>query len=127
LRESIETWLIRFTLEPVLHLHAVEVFVCLPHEVRSDLMDDPTFTLTQVTHEDDGSMSVWVPSPANKTRIRCVVLKRSLAARPVSFARYIIAHELAHAYLSNEGRWPGEDPEAAADALAAEWGFPRPY
>ena len=44
----------------------------------------------------------------------------------VLFLGSLLAHELAHAYLRNEGRWPGDDPEAAADALAAEWGFPRP-
>jgi hypothetical protein len=38
----------------------------------------------------------------------------------------VIAHELAHAHLRNQGRFPGDDPEHAADALAAGWGFPRP-
>jgi hypothetical protein len=40
--------------------------------------------------------------------------------------RWVIAHELAHAHLRNGGRWLGDDPEHAADALAAGWGFPRP-
>ena len=57
---------------------------------------------------------------------RSVVLKRTLRRRPEPFVRYVIAHEFAHAYLRNAGRWPGDDPEHAADALAAEWGFPRP-
>ena len=57
---------------------------------------------------------------------RSVVLKRTLRRGPTDFVRYVIAHELAHAHLRNGGRYPGEDPEAAADALAAEWGFPRP-
>jgi len=55
------------------------------------------------------------------------VLKRTLRLRPQPFVRYVIAHELAHAHLRNRGRWEAEDPEHAADALAAEWGFPRPY
>jgi hypothetical protein len=38
----------------------------------------------------------------------------------------VIAHELAHAHLRNGGRHPEEDPEHAADSLAADWGFPRP-
>jgi hypothetical protein len=58
---------------------------------------------------------------------RSVVLKRTLTRRPLPFVRYVIAHELAHAHLRNAGRFPGEDPEHAADALAAEWGFPKPY
>jgi hypothetical protein len=43
-----------------------------------------------------------------------------------AFAHYVIAHEFAHAYLRN-GPWGNIfDPEDAADALAASWGFPRP-
>ena len=42
------------------------------------------------------------------------------------FANKMIAHELAHAYLRHAGRHPDEDPEFAADSLAAAWGFPRP-
>jgi predicted SprT family Zn-dependent metalloprotease len=55
-----------------------------------------------------------------------VVLKRTLLFRSVAFTRYIIAHELAHAHLRNRGRTDQEDPEFAADSLAADWGFPRP-
>ncbi len=122
----IESWLTRFELEPTLVAHCTEVFVSLPEPVRKDLMNDPSFALIHATMGNDGSISVMVPSLANKTRIRCVVLKRSLAVRTPGFAKYVIAHELAHAHLNNEGRWPEEDPEAAADALAAMWGFPKP-
>jgi Zn-dependent peptidase ImmA (M78 family) len=45
---------------------------------------------------------------------------------PPCRVQYVIAHELAHAHLRNGGRWEGDDPERAADALAAEWGFTRP-
>jgi hypothetical protein len=38
----------------------------------------------------------------------------------------VIAHELAHAHLRNRGRWVGDDPEVAADSLAADWGWPKP-
>ena len=57
---------------------------------------------------------------------RSVVLKKRLCDCDENFAHYVIAHELAHAHLWN-GPW-GEitDPEHAADALAASWGFPRP-
>lgn len=51
-----------------------------------------------------------------------VVLKRNLRDRSVSFVRCVIAHELAHAHLRNRGRFPGDDPELAADSLAAAWG-----
>ena len=58
--------------------------------------------------------------------MRSVVLKRTLRHRPIAFVRWVIAHELAHAHLRNGGRHPGEDPEHAADSLAAAWGFPKP-
>ena len=57
---------------------------------------------------------------------RAVVLKRTLCSRHETFVRWVIAHELAHAHLRNAGRWPGDDPERAADALAQRWGFPKP-
>ena len=67
-----------------------------------------------------------LPAPATRRPSRCVVLKRTLRRRPESFIRWVIAHELAHAHLRNGGRWPEEDPEVAADGLAADWGFPKP-
>jgi len=55
-----------------------------------------------------------------------VVLKPRLSMCEEAFAHYVIAHEFAHAYLRN-GPWGNIfDPEDAADALAASWGFPRP-
>jgi hypothetical protein len=57
---------------------------------------------------------------------RSVILKPRLADCPEDFAHYVIAHELAHAYLRN-GSWGNiKDPETAADTLAATWGFDRP-
>ena len=54
------------------------------------------------------------------------MLKHRLGECPEAFAHYVIAHELAHAYLHN-GPWGAiEDPEQAADALASSWGFLRP-
>ncbi len=127
MRETIESWLNRFELEPGLVAHCTEVLGSLPEVVRLDLMMDPTFTLIHAKLEENGTVSVMMPSPGlGRTRSRVVVLRRSLATRTEGFVRYIIAHELAHAHLNNEGRWPEEDPETAADALAAQWGFPRP-
>jgi hypothetical protein len=71
-------------------------------------------------------MHVPVASPRRNRPARSVVLKRTLRHRPLAFVRWLIAHEVAHAHLRHGGRWPGEDPEHAADALAADWGFPRP-
>lgn len=65
-----------------------------------------------------------VSQPARASRL--VALERSLTARSRAFAHYVIAHEFAHALLRNRGRHPGEDPEVAADSLAAAWGFRRP-
>jgi Zn-dependent peptidase ImmA (M78 family) len=55
-----------------------------------------------------------------------VVLKPQLAECAKTFAHYVIAHELAHACLHNGGWREMDDPETAADALAACWGFPKP-
>jgi hypothetical protein len=71
-------------------------------------------------------MQVPVKAPTRSGAARSVVLKRTLTRRPAAFARWLIAHEIAHAHLRNGGRWPGDDPEHAADALASTWGFPRP-
>jgi hypothetical protein len=71
-------------------------------------------------------MEVPLKAPSGRGASRSVVLKRTLCRRSPGFVRWLIAHELAHAHLRNRGRWPGEDPEKAADALAEGWGFPRP-
>ena len=70
---------------------------------------------------------MWLTCPGTGGNgSRCVVLKRRLADCPEAFAHYVIAHELAHAYLRNGGWEEIDDPEAAADAVAASWGFPKP-
>jgi hypothetical protein len=71
-------------------------------------------------------MQVPMRLPVRNRASRSVVLKRTLRNRTESFVTWLIAHELAHAHLRHAGRFPGEDPEHAADALAAEWGFPKP-
>ncbi len=57
---------------------------------------------------------------------RAVVLRPRLADCGLEFGLYVIAHELAHAFLRNGGWGEISDREQAADALAESWGFPKP-
>jgi hypothetical protein len=64
--------------------------------------------------------------PKGGTSSRCVILREKLTRAPETFARYVIAHEFAHAFLRN-GPWRQySDREQAADALAEHWGYPKP-
>lgn len=123
---DVGVWVDQFQLQPALRDHFAAVVESLPEAVRDELMGDSAF---QVIDFDPGNGGYCVPMAVPVVgggASRCVVFKRTLAKRPVAFIRYVIAHELAHAHLRNEGRWEGEDPEHAADALAADWGWPRP-
>jgi hypothetical protein len=121
----VDDWLESFALEPFLRTHVAAVFTALPPEVQSDFVTDPAFTFCDY-EPSHAPAQIRVRAPAARRPSRCVVLKRTLRRRPESFVRWVIAHELAHAHLRNGGRWPEEDPEAAADGLAADWGFPKP-
>jgi hypothetical protein len=123
---SIDQWLRPFALEEFLHAHTSQVVASLPDDVRSDFMDDPAFVMCDYEPGPGRSFHVPMKLTARRGPGRAVVLKRTLRRRPVEFVRWVIAHELAHAHLRNGGRWAGDDPEHAADALAAGWGFPRP-
>ena len=122
----IHCWLNRFALDAFLHAHVADVLATLPGPVRQDLLDDPSFRLSDYEPGPGVVAHVPVGVPEGRRASRSVVLKRTLRHRPQAFVRYVIAHEFAHAHLRNGGRWPGDDPEHAADALAAAWGFPRP-
>jgi len=122
---DIDLWLRPFALDERLHVHAAEVLASLPPHVRDDLMGDPAFSMCDYEPGPGVVFHVPVRFPASGGG-RTVVLKRTLRARHDNFVRWVIAHELAHAHLRNAGRWPGDDPEHAADALAEDWGFPRP-
>ena len=124
--EPIVRWLAGFRLDHFLHGHVARVLADMPERVRADLVGDPAFLLSDYEPVVGRAQPVLVRMTAKGGAGRSVVLKRSLRRRPEPFVRYVIAHEFAHAYLRNQGRWPGDDPEHAADALAAEWGFPRP-
>ena len=124
--ERLFQWLEAFGLDEFLRPHVADVFVRLPDHVRDDFLGDPAFVLCDYEPRAGAMTVVPVGPPRRNAAGRSVVLKRTLRRRPDAFIRYVIAHELAHAHLRNAGRWPGEDPERAADALAAEWGYPRP-
>jgi hypothetical protein len=114
-------WLEAFALDAFLLPHVQTVMLALPDPVRGALMGDSAFAICD-----------FEPGPATVAHIpislpgRSVALKRNLRGRSAAFILYVIAHELAHAHLRNRGRRAGEDPEMAADSLAADWGFPRP-
>jgi hypothetical protein len=124
--DRLSDWLRGFALDDFLHLHVARVMCGLPDHVRDDFLGDPSFVLFDYEPAAGAMMAVPVAPPRRNAAGRSVVFKRTLRRRPEAFVRYVIAHELAHAHLRNAGRWPGDDPEHAADALAAEWGFPRP-
>ena len=126
MNEQLSDWLNGFTLDDVLRGHAARVIGGLPPHVRDDFVGDPGFVMCDYEPAAGAMTLVPVAPPRRNAAGRSVVLKRTLRRRPEAFVRYVIAHELAHAHLRNAGRWPGEDPERAADALAAEWGHPRP-
>ena len=113
-------------LEP-LRERVLVVLRALPREVRRDLLQDPRFRMTLDDFVPGQGRTVWLACPgAGESGSRCVVLKPRLADCAETFAHYVIAHELAHAYLHNGGWGEIDEPEAAADALAASWGFPKP-
>jgi hypothetical protein len=123
---QIDHWLSAFRLDPFVHRHVAMVLSDIPVVVRDDLMSDPSFHLCDYEPGPGVVMQVPMRLPGRNRASRSVVLKRTLRHRSEPFVKWLIAHEFAHAHLRHGGRYPGEDPESAADALAAEWGFPKP-
>lgn len=123
----LEALLAPFVGSASLEKRALAVLRALPIAVRQDFLDDAQFRMALDDYVPNEGRTVWLacPTPGGNGS-RCVVLKPRLADCPEAFAHYVIAHELAHAHLRN-GRWGDiADPEAAADALAASWGFIKP-
>lgn len=112
----------------LLHDRIVAVLVAMPADVVSGLLNDPCFRIALDNHIPGRGSTVWMACPPNGVwrGSRSVVLRRRLADAPEAFAHYVIAHEFAHAHLWNGGWENYADPEEAADALAASWGFLRP-
>ncbi len=103
------------------------VFNALPTDVQRDFLEDPRFRITMENYEPGKGWTLWMALPhPNGGGSRCVVLRRKLASCSEMFGLYVIAHELAHAYLRNGGWGEIVDREEAADALALSWGFARP-
>jgi hypothetical protein len=126
MHEQIQSWLLNFHLHELLHKEAAHVLNRLPVAVLEDVMGEGGIVLYDYDPGPGVVMHVPVNAPTRLGGARSVVLKRTLCRRSPGFVRWLIAHELAHAHLRNGGRWPGDDPEQAADALAAAWGFSRP-
>ncbi len=124
--QQIDHWLASFQLEQSLHAHTAHVLGRLPEDVLSDIMGEPGVVFYDYDPGPGVVMQVPVKIPGPAGVSRSIVLKRTLSHRHPSFVHWLISHELAHAHLRNGGRWPGDDPEVAADSLAGEWGFPRP-
>lgn len=125
-KSNTQLWLRRFDLHPEMRGHIAFVLDSLPQAVREDLMTDAGFRICDMQPQPWGGYQVPVGPLTGDASSRAVVLKQSALNRSTTFVRWLIAHELAHAHLRNEGRAEHEDPENAADALALEWGFPRP-
>ncbi len=123
--EVIDNWLQSFSLGEHLHMHVVAVLTEIPPHVVRDLLDDPSFSICEYS-STPGEARILMAAPVAGKASRSVALKSTLVERSTPFARYVIAHELAHAHLYNAGSHEHDDPEHAADALAAQWGFPRP-
>ena len=122
-----EAYIEPFAEYPALALRVRHVLETIPQKVQDDFLQDTRFHV-QLDNFQEGkgwSLVMDLPSPDGGGS-RCVVLKPKLADSTEAFALYVIAHEFAHAFLHNGGWGEITDPEEAADALAASWGFARP-
>jgi Zn-dependent peptidase ImmA (M78 family) len=100
-----------------------EVLQALPGDIQRDLLEDPSFRIVLEDYTPGVGWRMFMEAPTVARPIsRCVVLRRRLETAPAEFVRYVVAHELAHAFLRNGGWGEIADPEEAADALAASWG-----
>ena len=104
------------------------VLNALPADIQQDFLNDPNFYITLENFVPGKGWTLWMalPDPKCRDTSRAVVLRPRLADCVLEFGLYVIAHELAHAYLRNGGWGEINDRELAADALAASWGFCRP-
>lgn len=112
---------------PVLQQRLCFVLRRLPDDVWIDFIQDESFTIRVEDFRPGRGTRMFMPMPQGPEHVsRCVVLRKKLDYAPEDFALYVIAHELAHAFLRNGGWGAIQDKEEAADALAASWGYPKP-
>ena len=112
---------------PLLQQRVLSVLQALPQEVQRDFVDDPRFGTAIENYEPGRGWTLFMPTPGPPGKgSRRVVLRPKLETAAEAFAKYIIAHEFAHAFLHNGGWGEITDVEEAADALAASWGFHKP-
>ena len=113
---------------PILMSRIVQVLSAIPENYREDLISDSGFRISLDDYSPGKGRTVMLAQPGISGSSRCVVLKPRLENCSELFCSYIIAHELAHAWLNNGGWGEITDREEAADALAASWGFDKaPY
>ena len=116
-----------FAAYPVLHKRVLSVLQALPDDVQRDFLDDPRFGTAIDNYKPGQGWTLFMPTPGPPGEgSRLVVLRPKLEIASEGFAKYIIAHEFAHAFLHNGGWGEITDVEEAADALAASWGFHKP-
>jgi hypothetical protein len=112
---------------PLLQERLMRVLLSLPTEVQEDFAGDSTFQIVLENYRPGRGSQLFMSLPNSGDHVsRCVVLRSKLDRAPEDFSLYIIAHELAHAFLRNGGWGEINDAEQAADALATHWGFPPP-
>lgn len=124
---SLDAYLDPFADYPHLQQRVRRVLESLPANIRQDFISDPRFGCALDNYEPGKGWTLFMPTPGPPGQgTRRVVLKPRLNDSPEDFACYVIAHEFAHAFLRNGGWGDISDPEEAADALAATWGYERP-
>lgn len=125
--EPLSSFVSRFIPQPQLRERILAVLRSLPAMVVQDILDDVRFTMMVYDPAAGPQTPFHIALPGRgDAGSRMIAWKISLAHAPLDFANYVIAHEFAHAHLRNRGRTHEEDPEDAADALAAEWGYEKP-
>lgn len=125
--EPLAIFVTRFIQHPRLQERILAVLRNLPATVVQDILNDARFTMVVYDPAEGPQTQFHLAAPGRgDAGSRMIAWKISLAHAPLDFANYVIAHEFAHAHLRNRGRTHDEDPEDAADALAAEWGYDKP-